>query len=87
MMESRANGQEAGDEGFALYSLPNDVLGGIIRENSMSLRDKCSLELLNKQSRSVFNSLLLTEGLWGSCNLMTDLRLVDNFDKKEDVMR
>ena len=84
-MTSDASRQEAGDEGVTLYTLPNKILWKIIRETTF--RDKCSLELLNKRFHSLLSYSLPKEGLWGSCNLMDDLRLVDNFDSKEDIMR
>ena len=84
-MDTRANMQEAGDEVVTLCTLPNDILGKIIRLTSF--RDRCSLELLDKQHHALLSNPLPSEGLWGSCNLMDDLRLVDNFDSKEDIMR
>ena len=82
---NRAATQEADDEDVTLDTLPNDILGKIIRETTF--RDKCSLELLNKQFHTLLSNPLSTEGLWGSCNLIHDLKLVDNFGSKEDIMR
>ena len=76
MMKVRASRQEAGEGGVTLDALPTDILGKIVRETT--LRDKCSLELLNKRFHTLLSNPLFTEGLWGSCNLVADLRLVDN---------
>ena len=81
----RANRQETGDKGVTFDALPDDLLREIVRE--LSFRDRCSLELQNKQFHTLLSNPLPTEGLWGSCNLIKDLRLVEAGDKKEDIMR
>ena len=69
----------------ALQPLPDNVLNYIIR--ALSFQDKCSLTLIDKSFYRTLSSPLRSEELWGKCDLMSDLRLDKNFDRKEEIMR
>ena len=68
-----------------LCTLPNDILGKLIQE--LSFQDKCALELLCRQFHILLCNPVAAEGMWGTCDLMSDLRLEESFGKREDVMR
>lgn len=53
----------------------------------MSFQGKCSFELLDKYFYALLSNLLPTEGLWGSCDLLADLKFNDKFDRNENIMR
>ena len=54
---------------------------------TLSIQDKCSLELLNKRSHALLSSPSPNERLWGKCDVMSDLKLDDNFHRKDEIMR
>ena len=68
-----------------LCSLPVDILGDIVR--FLDFQDKCSLELVARSLHALLSSPSAAEGLWGRCDLMLDLKLDANFDKKDIIMR
>ncbi len=68
-----------------LCSLPVDILGDIVR--SLDFQDKCSLELVARSLHALLSSPSAADGLWGRCDLMWDLKLDANFDKKDIIMR
>ena len=72
-------------ERAVFLSLPDDVVRKIIQ--ALSFRDKCCFELVNKSSHALLSDPSPTEGLWGTCDLITDLRLNYRFDKREESMR
>ena len=69
----------------SLCLLPNDILKRITR--GLSLQERCSLELVDKRLHALLRYPLPSEGIWGTCDLMSDLKLDDNFGKKEDILR
>lgn len=68
-----------------LGSLPNDILGRVV--GPLSFQDKFSLEHAGKGFHTLLSNPLSSERLWGRCDLMSDLKLDDNFDRREDIMR
>ena len=76
--------RKTSDQISTLCSLPHDIVGNIIRE--LSFKDKCSLELVGKEFNALLSNPSSVEGLWGTCNLMSDPNLDNYFDSKEDVM-
>ncbi len=69
----------------ALQPLPDNVLMHIIR--ALSFQDKCSITLVGKSFNRPLSSPLRSEKLWGRCDLMSDLRLDNGSDRKEEIMR
>lgn len=84
-MAEHARTQEASDRPATWSSLTQDILGNIVRP--LSFKDKCSLELVGKDLHALLSNPMSTEGLWGTCDILADLRLRDHFDSKEDIMR
>ncbi len=77
--------QEASGCVATLCSLPHDTLKKIIRE--LTFLDKCSLELVCQDFYNVLSRPSPTEGLWGTCDLMADLKVKQRFDSTGDIMR
>ena len=68
-----------------MCSLPDDILKEII--GPLSFQDKRSLEVLCQGFRNILSSPVLLEGLWGKCDLMSDLGLHKDLDRKDDIVR
>ena len=83
-MRLRSSKQRSGQEGAILSSLPNDILAKIIRP--LSFQEKCSLELVSRGFHAILSHPLPAEGLWGTCDLLSDTNLEVDFDSREDVM-
>ncbi len=66
-------------------SLPHDTLGKIIRE--LSFQDKCSLELVGQEFHDLLGSPSPADKLWGTCDLMSDLKVRQYIDSTGDIMR
>ncbi len=75
---------KASEREATLCSLPRDIMGKIIR--ALSFKDKCSLELVGREFNTLLSNPSSAEGLWSTCDLMSDLNLNDHFDSKENVM-
>ena len=68
-----------------MRSLPDDILAKIIR--AVSFRDKCALELVDRQFHALLSRPQPMEELWGRCDFTSDLKLGDNLECKEDITR
>ncbi len=80
----------ASERSCTLCDLPNDILKKIIRP--LSFKEKFSLELMSRHLYALLSKPVPSEGLWGSCDLMSDLRLNERYvhDSKlhrESIMR
>ena len=64
---------------------PDDVQRKVVQ--ALGFKEKCSLQVLNKGFHALLSNPMPAEGLWGRCDLMSDLKLNSNFDRKEIVMR
>ena len=84
-MQSDASSERSSDGTGILLSLPDEILGEIIR--ALSFQDKCHLECVNKQLQALLKSPSPREGLWGRCDLMLDLKLDVNILQKVEIMR
>ncbi len=84
-MAEPAETQEASERIANLHTLPHDILGRIVRE--LSFQGKCSLELVGQEFHDLLGSPSPTQGLWGTCDLMSDLRVKQRFDSTGDIMR
>ncbi len=73
-----------GQRPATLCALSRDIIRKIIPE--LSFKDKCSLELVSIEFYSILSAPSSAEGLWGTCDLMSDLKLDGNFDSKDDIM-
>lgn len=77
--------REAGDRIATLFSLPHDTLGKINQE--LSFQDKCRLELSCHELYDLLSSPSPAKGLWGTCDLMLDLKVKERFDSTSDITR
>ncbi len=74
-----------GEKRASLPSLPNEILEKVI--HLLSFKDRCSGELIDKHFNALLSNPSPLDGLWGICNLMVDLKLIKNFEIKEDLIR
>ena len=81
--------RKVSDASASLCSLPDDILRRIILEitRGLSFQERCSLELVDKSFHAVISNPLPSDGMWGTCDLMSDLKLDNNFGRKEDILR
>ena len=84
-MAKRKRTQEASDRQATLCSLPSDIMGKIIRD--LMFQDKCSLEVVNKGMYDLLSKPVSADGLWGTCDLMSDLKFNDKFEHKDSIIR
>ena len=84
-MAKHARTDKASDRPATLGCLPRDTLGNIVR--NVSFQDKSTLQLVSRDFHDLLRKPVSTEGLWGTCDLMPDLRLEDHFDSRENIMR
>ena len=84
-MSDHTTSQEASDEVATLCSLPHDILKNIIRE--LSFKDKFSLELVGRGFHHLLSHASSVEGLWGTCDFVSDLALDDRFYRSLDITR
>ncbi len=77
--------REGSDTCASLCSLPDDILRRITP--GLTLVERCSLELVDKSFHALFSEPLPSERIWGTCDLLSDLKLDDNFGRKEVIMR
>ena len=45
------------------------------------------MERVGKRFYALLSNPLPSDELWGRCNLLSDLKLEDNYDRKEDIVR
>ena len=82
---NHASAQEASDGEVPFCSMPHDILKSIIQE--LSFKDKVSLELVGRDLHALLSHPSPTEGLWSTCNLVSDLTLDDRFYRNTAITR
>ena len=84
-IETHAEAQEGSGHGVTLCSLPDDVIRKVMQP--LTFTDKCNLQVLHKGFHALLSDPSPSEGVWGRCDLVSDLKLHDNFDNKDTIMR
>ena len=84
-MTNHASSQKADDGVVTFNSMPHDILKSIISE--LNFKDKCSLEHVGRGLHALLSRPPPDEGLWDTCDLVSDLSMDDRFYRNTDITR